>query len=458
MHLLNYVYMFVHNIRGHIMKKYFSIIPFIAGITAPVFLPGNLAAQPGSRPLAAAVMADSRLDTVQARALRLLTGFSAGTSYGEVWIRDFNTFINGSLQVLPPEQVKEMLLLFFRMQGEDGNIPDGVIPKEKANVGYQYRYSDLAPQWAAHKNTVETDQESSLIQAVRKYVAVTGDRDFLFLAINDKTILQRMEASMAYLLKERWSEKYGLIKGATTIDWGDVQPETGWGVAVNEKTKWAIDIYDNAMFVMAIQDFLAMKPKNYQSQQNWSKVAADIRSNVRKYLWDNRAQKYIPHLYLNGSPFSPSFNEKEILYTGGTACAILAGFHTSREIAAIYRQMIQAASKEKFATIGITVYPPYPAKEFPNMHPYVYQNGGDWTWFGGRMIQALILNGFIQEAVTALKPMTERVIAHNGFFEWYDVQTGMPKGSGDFRGEAGVLSDAITLLKKWAIHQQGVNN
>lgn len=446
--------MFVHNIRGHIMKKTFSIIPFIAGITVPVFLSGNVAAQNNTRTLAATVLADSRLDTVQARALRLLTGFSAGTSYGEVWIRDFNTFINGSLQVLPHDQVKEMLLLFFRMQGADGNIPDGVIPREKANVGYQYRYSDLAPQWAAHKNTVETDQESSLIQAVRKYIAVTGDEAFLFLAINDKTILQRMEASMAYLLKERWSEKYGLIKGATTIDWGDVQPETGWGVAINEKTKWAVDIYDNAMFVIAIQDFLAIKPKNYQTQRDWSKVATDIRKNVRKHLWDNRAQKYIPHLYLNGSPFPPSFNEKEILYTGGTACAILAGFHTPKEIAAINRQMTQAAAKEKFATIGITVYPPYPAKEFPNMHPYVYQNAGDWTWFGGRMIQALIINGFIQEAVAELKPMTDRVIAQNGFFEWYDVQTGTPKGSGNFRGEAGVLSDAITLLKKWAINQQ----
>jgi len=204
------------------MKNIFSIIPFMAGICFPVFLSGNLAAQNNPKTLAAAILADSRLDTIKARTLRLLTGFTAGTSYGEVWIRDFNTFINGSLLVLPPAQVKD--------------------------------------------------------------VTATGDRNFLFSVINDKTILQRMEASMEYLLKERWSEKYGLIIGATTIDWG-------------------------------------------------------------------------------------------------------------------------------------------------------------------------IINGFIPEAVTELKPMTDRVIAHNGFFEWYDVQTGSPKGSGDFRGEAGVLLDAITLLKKWAIIQ-----
>jgi hypothetical protein len=162
------------------------------------------------------------------------------------------------------------------------------------------------------------------------------------------------------------------------------------------------------------------------------------------------SQKYIPHIYLNGSPFSKTFNEKEILYTGGTACAILAGFHTPAEIAAINQQMVLAASKEKHATIGITVYPPYPATEFPNMKPYVYQNGGDWTWFGGRMIQALLLKGFTKEAWNELNPIIDRAIEHKGFYEWYDVQTGEPKGSGDFRGEAGVLFDAITLLRQWA--------
>lgn len=444
--------MFVHNIRGHIMK---NLIPLFAGITLSAFFTESTHAQnTPTSVLATSILKDSQLDTVQTRALQLLTGLSAGTSYGEVWIRDFNTFINGSLQVLPRDTIKEMLLLFFKMQGNDGNISDGVIKKEKANVGYQYRYSDLAPEWAAHKNTVETDQESSLIQAVNKYVVATGDQPLLSLALSDKTILQRMEWALEYLMKDRWSPKYGLITGATTIDWGDVQPETGWGVAINEKTKWAIDIYDNAMFVIAIQDFLAMKPASYKTTRDWNQVAAGIRKNVRKYLWDPAAQKYIPHLYLNGSPFSPSFNEKEILYTGGSACAVLAGFHSKAEIAIINKQMIQAAAKEKFATIGITVYPPYPAQEYPNMHPYVYQNAGDWTWFGGRMIQALIKNGFIQEAVDELKPMTDRVIVHQGFYEWYDVQTGKPKGSGNFRGEAGVLLDAITLLKKWAVNNR----
>jgi hypothetical protein len=312
----------------------------------------------------------------------------------------------------------------------------------------------LAKGWAAHKNTVETDQESSLIQAVRKYIDVTGDTSILTEKIGDKIVLERMEDALNYILKERWSAQYGLVTGATTIDWGDVQPETGWGVAINNKTKWAIDIYDNAMYVIAIKDFLAIKLHHYKPSKDWKAVALQIGKNVRKHLWMAKEQKYIPHIYLDGSPFSATFNEKEILYTGGSACAILAGFNTSAEIAAINKQMVAAAAKEKYATIGITVYPPYPLKEFPNMKPYLYQNAGDWTWFGARMIQALLLKGFTKEAWDELNPIINRAIQHKGFYEWYDVQTGEPKGSGDFRGEAGVLYDAITLLKQWAAQQK----
>ncbi|WP_343671905.1 hypothetical protein [Chitinophaga sp.] len=88
------------------------------------------------------------------------------------------------------------------------------------------------------------------------------------------------------------------------------------------------------------------------------------------------------------------------------------------------------------------------------MKPYVYQNVGDWTWFGGRMVQALIEYGFAKEAYDELSPMLDRALSHQGFYEWYDVQTGEPKGSGDFRGEAGVLYDAITLLRNWARQQK----
>ena len=407
----------------------------------------------GDGELASAILNDPRLDTVQNRALALLRGFSAGTSYNEIWIRDFNTFIAGSLKVNPKEEVQDMLLLFFKSQGDDGNIVDGLVDSAKANVGYKYRYSKLLPGWAAHKNTVETDQESSLIQAVKKYVNLTGDTAFLLKNVGGSTVFSRMQAALNYIVHDRWSTKYGLVIGATTIDWGDVQPENGWGVAINDHTKWAIDIYDNAMFAIAINDFLKLRPQNYQTSRDWRQLAQNLRASVRKHLWDASTKKYRPHIYIDGSPFPASFNESAILYSGGSICAVLAGFNTRSEVYEINRQLLNAAAKEKFATIGITVFPPYPADAFPNMHPYIYQNGGDWTWFGGRMINALLSYGYAVDACKELNPMIERVISHQGFFEWYDVRTGEAKGSGDFRGEAGVLYDAIQAVRAWALNQ-----
>ena len=412
---------------------------------------GHAAAAEASNPaLARQIIQDKRFDKVDDMALALLNDFNAGTSYGEIWIRDYNTFINGSLRVHTEDEVKERLLLFFRIQGEDGNVPDGAIKSDKANVGYKYIYSKLAPGWAAHKNTVETDQESSLIQAVTKYIQATGDREILAEKVGDQAVVSRMDAALQYVLKDRWSERYGLVIGATTVDWGDMQAQQGWGVAINDKTKWAISIYDNAMFLMAINDFISIAPKDYRSKVNWQETASALKKNIRKYLWDAKAQKYVPHIYLNGRPFTNDFDENKILYTGGTACAILAGLNSKREIVNINRQFLDAAAKEPYATIGMTVYPPYPLAAFPNVPPYTYQNGGDWTWFGARMVQALVANGFAEQGYAEISPMIDRVLKNDGFYEWYDVKTGAAEGSGDFRGSAGVLHDAIQELRAWA--------
>jgi glycogen debranching enzyme len=376
-------------------------------------------------------------------------GFNAGDSYGEVWIRDYNTFIELSAEVFEPEIFKENLLVFFKMQGDDGNIIDGFIPTEKAgSVNYEYIYSDLEPRYAGHKNTVETDQESSLIQAVYKYINVSGDTSILNETVGEKTVGERMEWSMEYLLNHRFSEEYGLLWGATTADWGDVQPEHEWGVYLTDDTHYAIDIYDNAMFLIALENLIKLLPSK---TEKWQLMHDRVFENCRRYLWDETNQKFIPHIYLNGSPFPDDFNENEIYYHGGTAVAIEAGLLSKEEIKISLEKMVANMNASGAGSIGLTMYPPYPEGFFKNesMHPYGYQNGGDWTWFGGRMIQQLVKNGFIEEAFEHMQPMVKRVKNNNGFYEWYTVDN-EPKGSGTFRGSAGVLYKAIELFEEFA--------
>ena len=223
-------------------------------------------------------MANEQFSEVKERALAVVkTGFNAGDGYREVWIRDYNTFIELSAEVYPAEELKENLLVFFRMQGDDGNIIDGFTPAEAiSKEETDFSYSDLEPRYAGHKNTVETDQETSLIQTVYKYVKATGDTTILEVEIGDKTVAERMEWAMQFLMDKRFSIEHGLIWGATTADWGDVQPEHGWGVDIDGNTHRAIDIYDNAMLIIALDNLIELLPKTNEQWFlygiNWQKM------------------------------------------------------------------------------------------------------------------------------------------------------------------------------------------
>nr|WP_286855950.1 hypothetical protein [Proteiniphilum sp. UBA4988] len=425
------------------MKKYF--------LTTVLFVCLMLFAGCQDRKLRNQIADDKRLESVVNKAEEFIsTGLNAGGHYNEIWIRDLNTFLELACDVGRSHEIREALLMFFHFQKGDGDIPDGYVPKEKANGSYDYRYSDSAPGFMAHKNTVETDQETSLVQAVAKYIRATGDTTILQEKINGLSVLSRMEKAMYYLLDHRYSDKYGLLWGATTIDWGDVQPEHEWGVCLDSTSHLCVDIYDNAMFIIAIKDLLSVTTHN---KEFWSETFHTIFTNVRIHLWDEKRQKFIPHLYLDKSPFTPELNELEIYYHGGTAIAIEAGLLSKKEIISSYKKMKENVEKAGAQSIGLTIYPFYPIGFFNNpilyeCGDYGYQNGGDWTWFGARMVKQLARNGFYAEAYEAISPMLDRTIAHDGFYEWWS-HDGEPKGSGAYRGTAGVLWSAIKTIEEY---------
>ncbi|SHE35474.1 hypothetical protein SAMN03080594_10122 [Arenibacter palladensis] len=192
-----------------------------------------------------------------------------------------------------------------------------------------------------------------------------------------------------------------------------------------------------------------------KTKKKWTQIRNDLARNSMNFLWDEKNQKFIPHIYLDGSPYPDDFDENKIYYHGGTAIAIEAGLLNNKQVKTSLNKMIANVEASGAGSIGLTLYPPYPKWAFENkgMYPYGYQNGGDWTWFGARMIQQLVKLGFVKEAYDQLLPMTDRVIKNNGFYEWYTVDN-KPEGSGTFRGSAGVLYKSIELLEEWAEKQK----
>ena len=402
--------------------------------------------------LAKKIMSDQSMQEVENRARILMKkGFYAGSGYQMVWSRDLNTFIELSCEEYDVNIIRENLLMFFHFQQENGELLDGYVPIEAFTWGDPNTYtSSTAPGYIGFKNTVETDQETSLIQAISKYIGKTSDTSILNEEVAGKTVYERLILAVEYLLNERYSEDYGLIIGATTFDWGDVQVEGGAVVDVDEFTHWSIDIYDNAMFVIALNNMkeFAIDSKD---KQRWGDLQELIKVNSKNYLWDVERNKFIPHIYVLDSPFPDIFDENAIHYHGGTAVAIEAGILNKREISAVLAHMVNNVKLSGAPSIGLTLYPPYPQEVLGKnvSGSYEYQNGGDWTWFGGRMIQHLIANDFVEEAYTLAKPMYERVLKNEGFYEWYK-KDGSPAGSADFKGSAGVLAKSSMMFKEWA--------
>lgn len=402
--------------------------------------------------LAETILNDTTLHQVDSMARSIISqGFNAGSGYSQIWARDMNTFIEVACEETNQTDIRNAILLFFALQQPNDEMIDGYVLKPDFTWydNHPY-YADAAPDHVGFKNTVETDQESSLIQIVGKYIRKTGDTSILREDVAGRTVLERMDDMVDYLMRERYSEQYGLLFGAMTADWGDVQPNDDFGCDMNELSSRAIDVYDNAMFLIAL-DYLQEMTDDTSLLKKWKGIREQIAQHVRKYLWDAERKKFIPHLYIDPSPIPAGFDENQIHYHGGTAVAIEAGLLSKEEIAVVNAQMLENVRLSGMPSIGLTLYPTYPEGFFRGgmAKPYVYQNGGDWTWFGGRMIQQLVANGFVEEAYDEIRPMIDRVIKNQGFFEWYGMG-GVPSGSGHFKGSAGVLAKAIEMMNDWA--------
>lgn len=402
--------------------------------------------------LAETILNDTTLHQVDSMARSIISqGFNAGSGYSQIWARDMNTFIEVACEETNQTDIRNAILLFFALQQPNDEMIDGYVLKPDFTWydNHPY-YADAAPDHVGFKNTVETDQESSLIQIVGKYIRKTGDTSILREDVAGRTVLERMDDMVDYLMRERYSDQYGLLFGAMTADWGDVQPNDDFGCDMNELSSRAIDVYDNAMFLIAL-DYLQEMTDDAALLKKWKGIREQIAQNVRKHLWDAERKKFIPHLYIDPSPIPAGFDENQIHYHGGTAVAIEAGLLSKEEIAVVNAQMLENVRLSGMPSIGLTLYPTYPEGFFRGgmAKPYVYQNGGDWTWFGGRMIQQLVANGFVEEAYDEIRPMIDRVIKNQGFFEWYGMG-GVPSGSGHFKGSAGVLAKAIEMMNDWA--------
>ncbi|MCX6576468.1 MAG: hypothetical protein NTV82_08775 [Candidatus Aminicenantes bacterium] len=358
-----------------------------------------------------------------------ISGFAAGSAYPQIWLRDANTIIPASRYFYEIPYLRSWLIEHLAVQKDDGSLEDWLDSRGKTD-----------------KNTTETDQETSAVQAGGQISRVLGEA-WLEEKINGAAVLSRLEKAMLYVLDHRFDRQRGLVTGAHTADWGDVDMEHPDQNAIyaDSRTHRTCDIYDQSMFYGAARslagmfDGRGMKDKS----RSWEEKAGSIQRNTDRWLWQEDKGFYRVHIHLDS--LRHDFDEDGMFAMGGNAEAILSGLASEEKCRRIIESALARQKAFSISTIGGTLLPPYPKKFFK--HPmmddsFEYQNGGQWDWFAGRIVYAMFEKGFSRQAREKLLEIAKKDVANRGLYEW-DSPDGTGRGSAFYSGSAGSLAKAL---------------
>jgi hypothetical protein len=359
-----------------------------------------------------------------------VSGFFPGSGYPQIWTRDAATILPASRHYYDAPHLSSWIEEFLSVQEDSGSLPDWIDARGVRD-----------------KNTTETDQEASVVQAAWHIVRILGP-DWLDRDIRGLTVLDRLEKALAFVPSERFDAALGLVTGAHTADWGDVGMAAAdqTAIYIGDDTRWTADIYDQSMYYLAclnLADMLEARGRRNRADA-WRRKAEAVKDNTNRRLWQDKRGFYRVHIHLD-KEFDHDFDEDDMFAMGGNALAVLsnlAGPDRSRRIIA---EAMERQKRFGISTISGTLLPPYPQGFFkhPMMDdPYEYQNGGQWDWFGARLVYAMFKNGFSREARDKLLEICRKNLANGGFFEW-DTPEGSGRGSDYFAGGAGSVAQAL---------------
>jgi len=356
-------------------------------------------------------------------------GFSAGTEYPQIWSRDANSILPVSKFFYGQHYLTSWIEEHLAYQKANGSLEDWI-----------------NTQGNSEKNTTATDQEASIVQSASQVFELIGTK-WLQKKIDGQNIISRLDKALMYVLQNRFDKKMGLITGAHTADWGDVDmvDENDMAVDVGANTHWTADIYDQSMFCLAAVQLAKMYRELDQEIRAsfWRKFADSIKKNANTRLWQEEKGFYKIHVHLDS--LKHDFDEHDMFALGGNITAALAKIADERQRTKIINVALERQNIYEVSTISGTLLPPYPPNIFK--HPlldsaFEYQNGAQWDWFGGKLVYTMFSSGFSQKAAEKLLEIISKDTANRGFFEW-DDQKGRGKGSDLFCASAGSLGLAL---------------
>ncbi len=355
-------------------------------------------------------------------------GFSAGSDYPQLWIRDTATLMAYARFFYPLADLQGIIDRFFATQGPQGEVQDWV-----DSIG------------RCDKNTVESDQESSLVLAA--WHLALSDPAWLSGEVAGASRLRRLDLALEWLWRNRLDAKRSLIWSGFTADWGDVErsyPDQR-AIKLSDRSQRTYSTYTQALFVQAARKLAEMAERRNDRVMagKWRNREKTIAAECRRQLYLPEKGYFIVHR-VEGKDDALRW-ERNILAVGGNAEAMRAGLMSRAEIARFLKELEKRRGEYGLRTVSFTLLPPFPENFFPHpllRVPWNYQNGGEWDWIGGRLVSALFRAGFRGEADRYLEEILAKNLAEMNVFEWSD-RAGNGRGALFYAGGAGVLGEAI---------------
>ena len=381
-------------------------------------------------------------------------GFGAGAVYPQIWLRDSATLVPLSRFLYPREYLDSWLVEHLAHQQDDGALRDWIAAGEPSasrndapRVQAVYRRGPVVI--SADRNTTEADQETSAVEAAYQVFRITGDRAWLGSAVAGRPLVDRLDAALSFLLRQRFSRRFGLVTNAFTADWGDVSPVYAdqRAVYLDDKTPVVVGLYTNVLFARAAHDMEALLAAAGRPARArfWAAQARSVRAAIARHFWQAERGFFRMHL-VEAVPdgWTPP-DDADVFALGGNAMAALHGVADASQAGKIFQAVEERRRRFGVSTVAGTLLPPYPSGFFRHpilREPYTYQNGGQWDWFAGRLILAEFERGHAAAARRQLGEIALRVARDEGLREWA-TRDGAGRGSAAYAGSAGALGAAL---------------
>lgn len=318
---------------------------------------------------------------------------------------------------------------FYEMVQEESNYHCTLMPKE-----YMLHLPESGLTFV--RLEIEADIEYLVVEGAVTVYKATGDEKWI------KDVLPALEKGINYITSDpkRWSEEYGVVKRAFTIDtWDFTNIHHDRDIRyLTPDTPMSVMHGDNSGVYQAMRQ-LAWLNKRFgddDKANEWEKRASALKANVDRICWNGNFYRHQYHLGHSGQ----DDRENERLSLSNTY-DMNRGFTTTEQSRSILEEYQGRRDNGDCFAEWFSIDPPY--EQFGAYEAGSYINGAICSLTAGELAKAAFQNGYEAYGWDIIRRLIKIVDENGELFFMYNPKTGFNAGGGPSGWGAAAILSAI---------------